>query len=162
MFDCLVQHGCTDLTSSTDPDRHSSAVIASGGFGDVRRVRLDNDTFVAVKTLRLHILLKDDDKGVKVNLISFLRLFLNLTVRIGTFQRAVREVYMWSKLHHPNVQELLGIVVFQGSLGMVSPWMKEGNLQQFLTVHPEAERYSLVCRIRQLILLSSDSRSAFN
>ena len=34
-----------------------------------------------------------------------------------TLQRAAREVYHWSKLRHPNVQELSGVVVFRGGLG---------------------------------------------
>lgn len=43
-------------------------VLASGGFGDVRRMTMDDDTVVAVKTLRLRILAKDNDKAVKVGL----------------------------------------------------------------------------------------------
>lgn len=61
-----MKHGCTDLTSSMDIGRRSSSVVASGGFGDVWRVTMNDKTFVAVKTLRLHILFKGDDKGVKV------------------------------------------------------------------------------------------------
>ncbi|KAF8597450.1 hypothetical protein BDV93DRAFT_562251 [Ceratobasidium sp. AG-I] len=100
-----------------------SDVIATCFFGlDLLR-NLSNGTVVAVKTLRLHILLQDDDKALK---------------------RAVREVYLWSKLQHVNIQELLGVIVFQGGLGMVSPWMEQGNLQQYIAVHPDAKRYPLV------------------
>lgn len=60
-------------------------------------------------------------------------------------QRAVREVYVWSRLNHVNVQQLLGVVVFQGGLGMVSPWMELGNLQQYIEDHPLVERYPMVC-----------------
>ena len=66
MFECLVKHGCTDLTPFTKFNRGSSAVVAYGGFGDVRRMVMDDGTAVAIKTLRLHILLKDNDKAVKV------------------------------------------------------------------------------------------------
>lgn len=65
LFECLVRHGCSDLTSFADGSR-SSAVIRSGGFGDVRRLEMDDGTVVALKTLRLHVLLRDDDKAVKV------------------------------------------------------------------------------------------------
>lgn len=74
MFECLVKHGCSDLTPSIDTSR-SSAVITSGGFGDVRRLVMDDGTIVAIKTLRLHILMKDDDKAVKVYVVP---LTLNL------------------------------------------------------------------------------------
>lgn len=47
----------------------------------------------------------------------------------------MREVYIWSKLQHPNVQELFG---------MVSPWREQGNLQRYISMHPEVERYPLV------------------
>lgn len=54
-------------------------------------------------------------------------------------------MYIWSKLRHPNVQALLGIVIFQGELGMVSPWMEHGNLAKYLLENPNVERYGLVC-----------------
>lgn len=56
----------------------------------------------------------------------------------------MRELYMWSKAKHDNVQELLGAIMFQGRLGMVSPWMKHGNLQEYLRRHPDVDRYQLV------------------
>lgn len=54
-------------------------------------------------------------------------------------------MYIWSKLRHPNVQEFLGVIIFRGELGMVSLWMKEGSLEQYIEANPEAERYQLVC-----------------
>lgn len=65
-----MKHGCVDLTSFLDAEHRSSAVIASGGFGDVRRVTLDDNTFVALKTLRLHILSTAGDKGIKVSSVT--------------------------------------------------------------------------------------------
>lgn len=73
-------------------------------------------------------------------------------------QRAVREVYIWSKLRHPNIQELMGILVFHNGLGMVSPWMSRGNLTQHLKACPGVERHPLVCQIsvRTTVLLLFD------
>lgn len=56
----------------------------------------------------------------------------------------MREIYIWSKAKHENVQELLGIIMFQGRLGMVSPWMENGNLQEYIQKHPDVDRYKLV------------------
>ena len=56
-----------------------------------------------------------------------------------------REIYIWSKTRHENVQELLGIVTFEGQIGMVSDWMPNGNLQQYIQKNPSVERYPLVC-----------------
>ena len=56
----------------------------------------------------------------------------------------MREVYIWSKLNHVNIQRLLGIIVFQGGLGMLSPWMEQGDLKRYLLAHPNVGRYPLV------------------
>lgn len=142
MFECLVKHGCPDLTSSADASR-SSEVITSGGFGDVRRLEMHDGTVVAIKTLRLHVLRRDDDKAVKVGFITYACLVLLRNVQ--QLQRAVREIYFWSRLRHVNVQQLLGIVIFRGGLGMVSPWMERGDLRQYIDEHPNVDRYPLVC-----------------
>ena len=54
------------------------------------------------------------------------------------------EVYNWSKAKHENVQELLGVVMIQGRLGMVSPWMPCVNLREYVLEHPDVDRYALV------------------
>ena len=66
MFDCLVQHRCADLSSLMDPNGYSSSAIATGGFGDVWQGRMQNGILVAVKCLRLHTILRGDQKGMKV------------------------------------------------------------------------------------------------
>lgn len=55
-----------------------------------------------------------------------------------------RELYNWSKARHENIQELLGIVIFQERLGMVSLWMSNGNLQQYIEKNPDVDRHPLV------------------
>ncbi|KAG6331381.1 hypothetical protein ID866_7709 [Astraeus odoratus] len=40
----------------------------------------------------------------------------------------LREVYVWSKLRHPNIVPLLGITTkFNHGVAIVSEWMKKGN-----------------------------------
>ncbi|KAF8602231.1 WD40 repeat-like protein [Ceratobasidium sp. AG-I] len=126
MFDCLVLHGCTDLTSLMNPDRYSTAAIVNGGFGDVWQGVMIDGKMVAIKSLRLHMILEGDEKGMK---------------------RAMREIYIWRKAKHENVQELTGIVMFQGGLGMVSPWMENGNLQKYLEKNLDVERYPLCVQL---------------
>ena len=72
MFECLVQHGCTDLSSLLANGQYSTLPIDHGGFGDVWRATLGSATFngisvVAVKTLRLKTLLEGNDKATKVS-----------------------------------------------------------------------------------------------
>lgn len=66
MFECLVKHGCADLALSIDPNRYSASAMASGGFGDVWQAWMKDGTLVAVKCLRLSIILEGDKKGMKV------------------------------------------------------------------------------------------------
>ncbi|KAF8593682.1 hypothetical protein BDV93DRAFT_403629, partial [Ceratobasidium sp. AG-I] len=48
---------------------------------------------------------------------------------------------------HENVQELTGIIIFQGLLGMVSLWMENGNLHKYLEAYPEVERHPLCVQL---------------
>lgn len=72
----------------------------------------------------------------------------------------MREVYVWSQLRHVNVQELLGIIIFQDGLGMISPWMEQGNLQQYIEIHPEVARHPLVRVITLLVHFISQLASS--
>lgn len=72
MFDCLVKHGCADFSSMIDPTGYSPTVIASGGFGDVWQARINGGILVAVKCLRLHMILKNEEKGMKVSICQYL------------------------------------------------------------------------------------------
>ena len=45
----------------------------------------------------------------------------------------MREVKIWAFLKHPNVLPLLGTVTGFGLvISMISPWMEEGDLTQYL------------------------------
>ncbi|KAF8603726.1 kinase-like protein [Ceratobasidium sp. AG-I] len=122
MFQCLLEHGCVDVSSRINPDRHSTTAVAGGSFGDIWKSELDDGTKVAIKCLRFHAMAKDRPKGLK---------------------RATREIYMWSKAKHPNVHELMGVVMFQGHLGMVSMWMENGSLHEYIQTNPDVDRYEL-------------------
>ena len=56
----------------------------------------------------------------------------------------MRETYMWSKVKHENIQQLLGITMLHGRLGMLSLWREHGNLQNYLRKFPSVDRYQLV------------------
>ena len=47
-------------------------------------------------------------------------------------QRFCREAMAWSTLRHPNVLPLLGVTMAEGRLVMVSEWMVNGNINEFL------------------------------
>ncbi|KAG9084739.1 hypothetical protein FRC06_003920, partial [Ceratobasidium sp. 370] len=127
MFDCLLQHGCVDLSPHIDSNRTSSIAVAGGAFGDIYRGMLLDGNDIAIKALRHHVLA--NDKAPKA------------------LKRAMRELYVWSKAKHHNVQPLLGVILFQGCLGMVSPWMENGNLEEYIRKNPATDRHQLCTQV---------------
>ena len=51
---------------------------------------------------------------------------------------------MWRFLRHPNVLPLIGVSISENRLAMVSAWMENGNINQFVQAHPEANLFKLV------------------
>ena len=59
-------------------------------------------------------------------------------------QRFCKEVVVWNALRHPNVVPFLGVTMDKDQLAMISEWMVNGNINQFLKVHWEANPFELV------------------
>ena len=59
-------------------------------------------------------------------------------------QRYYRELTVWKQLKHPNVVPTLGAGPDIGELCVVSPWMPDGDLQQYLNKYPGANRVAIV------------------
>ncbi|KAF8602271.1 kinase-like protein [Ceratobasidium sp. AG-I] len=122
VFECLLRHGCIDISSDLDHTKHSSIAVAGGSFGDIWQGKLVSGEKVAIKCLRFTTIVEDQPKSLK---------------------RLMRETYMWSKAKHENIQQLLGITMLQGRLGMVSLWRENGNLQDYIRKKPDVDRYQL-------------------
>jgi serine/threonine protein kinase len=59
-------------------------------------------------------------------------------------QRFCKEVITWNALSHPNVLPLLGVVMNSRRFVMVSEWMENGNINEFVKTHRDANRIKLV------------------
>ena len=61
-------------------------------------------------------------------------------------QRFYKEVIAWKAFDHPNVVPLLGVSENRSQLEfvMVSEWMANGNINQFMRAHWDANRFKLV------------------
>ncbi len=60
----------------------------------------------------------------------------------------MREAIVWSHLSHPNLLPFYGIYQVDDHLGrvcLVSPWMENGNVTEYLKTHPDMPRLPLVC-----------------
>jgi len=50
----------------------------------------------------------------------------------------------WNALRHPNVLPLLGVTMGNSEFAMVSEWMTNGNINEFIKAHGDANRLELV------------------
>lgn len=50
----------------------------------------------------------------------------------------------WKALRHPNVLPLLGVMMTETQFAMVSEWMTNGNIRQFVEAHQDVNRFELV------------------
>ena len=51
---------------------------------------------------------------------------------------------MWRALRHPNVLPLIGVMMSETQFAMISDWMVNGNVNEFVKAHPDANRLKLV------------------
>ena len=51
----------------------------------------------------------------------------------------------WKILHHPNILPLLGATMAENRFVMVSEWMAQGNIKEFVKANPKVDRFGLVC-----------------
>lgn len=92
---------------------------------------------VCLKVLRLYHGQEDYDKKLKVGFLISTR----VQIVQALSQDFSREVLIWSRLSHPNVLQFLGANkgLFP-SFCLISPWMKNGNLRDYIKHHPEHDR----------------------
>ncbi|CAE6469763.1 unnamed protein product [Rhizoctonia solani] len=123
IFDCLIGAGCIDLSSEMDIRQDTAMIMSGGGFGDIWVGQLYNGTKVAIKTWRTNTLECCHHK---------------------TMKRAARELFYWSRMQHQNIHKLLGVILFKDQyLGMVSEWMANGNLHEYLRKNPKVDCFQL-------------------
>ena len=59
-------------------------------------------------------------------------------------QRFCKEVIPWRALCHQNVLPLIGVTMSDNQFTMVSEWMVNGNVNEFVKTHRDANRFELV------------------
>lgn len=105
--------------------------VATGGFSDVYKGQTLSGGWTCLKILRMHISTQDEKLAIK----SF-----------------HREVITWRMLRSPRVLEFRGIYIIRSDttirFGLVSPWMENGNIMEYLKEHPDHDR---MAAIRQVV-----------
>ena len=51
---------------------------------------------------------------------------------------------MWKMFRHPNILPLIGVTMSESQFTMVSDWMGNGNISEFVKAHPAVNRLELV------------------
>jgi len=52
---------------------------------------------------------------------------------------------MWRRVSHPNIVPFLGVSEAPAPLSMVSEWMPNGNVRNYVSKNPKISRLQLVC-----------------
>ncbi|KAG8742781.1 hypothetical protein FRC11_014138 [Ceratobasidium sp. 423] len=123
-----------DVESQIKAGTVSPYPINNGGYGDIWSARHIDGRQIAIKTLRLH-----------GDLATFDRPKLEKASE-QVAKQTIKELSVWRKLDHPNVLKLLGICTLGRSkeIGMVSEWMPNGNVNEYVLNHKEADRIKLI------------------
>ena len=67
-----------------------------------------------------------------------------IVVLIPLGQGFCKEVMLWKNLCHPNVLPLLGAIMDNTRFAMISQWMNNGNINEFLKENCSENRFELV------------------
>jgi len=59
-------------------------------------------------------------------------------------QRFCREGVAWKHLRHPNILPLIGVTISKQRFAMVSAWMENGNINEFVEKDRHTNRIELV------------------
>ena len=59
-------------------------------------------------------------------------------------QRFCKEVVAWKYLQHPNILPFLGVSLEREKCAMISEWMENGNVNEFIQKHRRVNRVQLV------------------
>jgi serine/threonine protein kinase len=112
-------------------------LVDCGGWGDVWKGQM-NEQVIAVKAMRFPASV--DSEARKVLIVPFL---CACEFQSGP-QAFIREAIIWRSFNHPNVLPFYGIYHWNNRFTLVSPWMENGNIVQYLKNNPDAKRAALV------------------
>jgi len=80
---------------------------------------------------------------------------------MNTLQRFCREGVAWKHLRHPNILSLIGVTVSNKRFAMVSAWMENGNMNEFVEKDRHVNRIELVRAILNPDRSLTDSLSSW-
>ncbi|KAJ7575892.1 kinase-like domain-containing protein, partial [Mycena floridula] len=117
------------LIHASDVVREGNNPISGGGFADIWKGLM----------LGQNVCLK------------VLRFFTTTHIRKKLLQDVCREALVWKQLDHPGVLKFLGVSVdmFFPSFCLVSPWMANGNINDYLQVYPNHDLLTVLREVAE-------------
>ncbi|CAE6375658.1 unnamed protein product [Rhizoctonia solani] len=133
VVDCLVRHNCKDITLELDLPLCSTSSFSQGGFSAIYKGYLRSGKAVAIKCIEV-----SGDWG-------------SWNPKEKSLKHTAHEIYVWSQCDHPSVLRMLGFVSFGGHLLLISPWMKNGSLKDFVARNPQSNRIRLCVELATVL-----------
>jgi serine/threonine protein kinase len=121
-----------------DCSTDATQVQYTGGFSNVSQSTYEGHR-VAIKVLHVYSNNLNAVLSVSGPTIYFVAL-----AHMNSSQGFCREVVAWKHLRHPNILPLLGVTVSENRFAMVSEWMDNGNINEFVRKDYDANRTALV------------------
>ena len=112
--------------------------IVVGGISDVWEGTYRNKT-VSIEHLKIPL---NDDRARKKVRVWYGKPLLRVSSK--GLQSFVKQAVMWKRLKHPNIIPFVGITT--SPFQIISKWMPNGTLMDFVEGNPDANRISLVSR----------------
>jgi len=132
----LMSQGLTLVTTNT-----MKCPFTSGGFADVWKARNDNGHIFAVKCLRIYE--HNDIRHMKKVLLvchSVCRYF-SLEHRLQVYCKVV---VICRRMRHKNILSIEGVAPGLFEFCLLSKWMDNGNLLDYMRSHDQADQLNLV------------------
>jgi hypothetical protein len=123
-------------------DTQTDGMLYRGGSSNVLK-HIHQGQEVAVKTLRISASI-DSQAITYVGCQECFVPYAIIDTLTITVQRFCKEFVLWNTLRHANVLPLIGVILTETEFTMVSEWMPDGNINQFVKEHQGVNRFGLV------------------
>ncbi|CEL61208.1 hypothetical protein RSOLAG1IB_09841 [Rhizoctonia solani AG-1 IB] len=121
------QRGLRNYTDSLPQHLTATAtILGDTALATVYKATLPNQQLLAIKRVK------------HVNLYKRLK-------------RAARELSCWSSYQHGNILPVYGFAIVQNDLAMVSPWMRNGYITDYVATNPSCNRLGLCTQLTKAI-----------
>ncbi|KAF9780834.1 kinase-like domain-containing protein, partial [Thelephora terrestris] len=80
--------------------------------------------------------------------VKVLRMYANKDLRKVT-HRFCKEFITWKSLHHPNVLPLLGVIMSKNRFAMVSEWLPNGDINEYVEAHQGVNLFELLMGVAE-------------